>query len=101
HAEEETLHLESNRHKGTLPPLTFHDRLVKLRKNKKEIELKYLFIDQLELPPKIYNCLKRCNIHTLLDLLNKSQKDLMKMEDFGIEDVKQLLSVLEKHFTID
>nr|YP_010314201.1 RNA polymerase alpha subunit [Cyphostemma sandersonii]UNA63766.1 RNA polymerase alpha subunit [Cyphostemma sandersonii] len=101
HAEEETLHLESNRHKGTLLPLTFHDRLVKLRKNKKEIELKYLFIDQLELPPRIYNYLKRCNIHTLLDLLNKSQKDLMKIEDFGIEDVKQLLGILEKHFTID
>lgn len=101
HAAEETLHLEYNQHKGTLPPLTFHDRLAKLRKNKKEIELKYTFIDQLELPPRIYNCLKRCNIHTLLDLLNKSQKDLMKIEDFSIEDVKQLLGILEKHFTID
>nr|YP_010311378.1 RNA polymerase alpha subunit [Tetrastigma lawsonii]UNA65075.1 RNA polymerase alpha subunit [Tetrastigma lawsonii] len=101
HTEEETLHLEYNRHKGTLPPLTFHDRLAKLRKNKKEIELKYIFIDQLELPPRIYNCLKRCNIHTLLDLLNKSQKDLMKIEDFRLEDVKQLLGILEKHFTID
>ena len=70
-------------------------------KNKKEIELKYIFIDQLELPPRIYNCLKRSNIHTLLDLLNKSQKDLMKIEDFRIEDVKQLLGILEKHFTID
>ena len=101
HAEEETLHLEYNQHKSTLPPLTFHDRLAKLRKNKKEIELKYIFIDQLELPPRIYNCLKRSNIHTLLDLLNKSQKDLMKIEDFRIEDVKQLLGILEKHFTID
>ncbi|WJZ97143.1 hypothetical protein VitviT2T_015773 [Vitis vinifera] len=101
HAEEETLHLEYNQHKGTLPPLTFHDRLAKLRKNKKEIELKYIFIDQLELPPRIYNCLKRSNIHTLLDLLNKSQKDLIQIEDFRIEDVKQLLGILEKHFTID
>nr|YP_010314770.1 RNA polymerase alpha subunit [Cissus discolor]UNA64335.1 RNA polymerase alpha subunit [Cissus discolor] len=101
HAEEETLHLEYNPDKGTLPPLTFHDRLAKLRKNKKEIELKYIFIDQLELPPRIYNCLKRSNIHTLLDLLNKSQKDLIKIEDFHIEDVKQLLGILEKHFTID
>nr|YP_010314687.1 RNA polymerase alpha subunit [Cissus microcarpa]UNA64252.1 RNA polymerase alpha subunit [Cissus microcarpa] len=101
HAEEETLDLEYNPDKGTLPPLTFHDRLAKLRKNKKEIELKYIFIDQLELPPRIYNCLKRSNIHTLLDLLNKSQKDLIKIQDFHIEDVKQLLGILEKHFTID
>nr|YP_010314605.1 RNA polymerase alpha subunit [Cissus quadrangularis]UNA64170.1 RNA polymerase alpha subunit [Cissus quadrangularis] len=101
HAEEETVHLEYNPDKGTLPLLTFHDRLAKLRKNKKEIEFKYIFIDQLELPPRIYNCLKRSNIHTLLDLLNKSQKDLIKIEDFHIEDVKQLLGILEKHFTID
>nr|YP_010314441.1 RNA polymerase alpha subunit [Cissus tuberosa]UNA64006.1 RNA polymerase alpha subunit [Cissus tuberosa] len=101
HAEEETLDLEYNPDKGTLPPLTFNDRLAKLRKNKKKRELKYIFIDQLELPPRIYNCLKRSNIHTLLDLLNKSQKDLIKIEDFHIEDVKQLLGILEKHFTID
>nr|UNA62941.1 RNA polymerase alpha subunit [Leea guineensis] len=101
YAEEETLHLEYNQHKVTLPPLTFHDRLAKLKKNKKEIALKYIFIDQSELPPRIYNCLKRSNIHTLLDLLNKNQNDLMKIEHFRIEDVKQLLGILEKHFTID
>ena len=49
HEEEETLHLEYNQHKGILPPLTFHDTLAKLMKNKKEIELKYIFIDHLEL----------------------------------------------------
>ncbi|KAI5650058.1 hypothetical protein M9H77_36063 [Catharanthus roseus] len=36
----------------------------------------------------IYNCLKRSNIYTLLDLLNNSQEDLMKMEHFRIEDMK-------------
>jgi len=54
----------------------------KLRKNKKEIALKSIFIDQLELSPRIYNCLKKSNIHTLLELLNKSQEDLMKIEHF-------------------
>nr|YP_009768451.1 RNA polymerase alpha subunit [Quillaja saponaria]QIS99069.1 RNA polymerase alpha subunit [Quillaja saponaria] len=100
HAEEENLHLENNQHKVTLPLFTFHDRLAKLRKNKKEIVLKYIFIDQSELPPRIYNCLKRYNIHTLLDLLNKSQEDLMKIEHFCIEDVKHILDILEieKHF---
>ena len=101
HAEEENLHLEDDQHKVTLPLFTLHDRLAKLRKNKKEIALKYIFIDQSELPPRIYNCLKRSNIHTLLDLLNNSQEDLMKMEHFRIEDVKQILGILEKHFAID
>nr|YP_009490204.1 RNA polymerase alpha subunit [Itea chinensis]AWH11646.1 RNA polymerase alpha subunit [Itea chinensis] len=101
HAEEENFNLEDNQHKVTLPLFTFHDRLAKLRKNKKEIALKYIFIDQSELPPRIYTCLKRSNIHTLLDLLNNSQEDLMKIEHFCIEDVKEILDILEKHFAID
>lgn len=98
---EENLHLDDNQHKITLPLFTFHDKLGKLRKNKKKIALKSIFIDQLELPPRIYNCLKRSNIYTLLDLLNNTQEDLMKIEHFRIEDVKQILGILEKHFEID
>nr|QWY85311.1 RNA polymerase alpha subunit [Erythrophleum africanum] len=100
HADEENLNLENNQDKVTLPLFTFHDGLAKLRKNKKEIALKSIFIDQLELPPRIYNCLKRSNIHTLLELLNNSQEDLMKIEHFRIEDVKRILDILEieKHF---
>ncbi|KAB2067930.1 hypothetical protein ES319_A09G261700v1 [Gossypium barbadense] len=78
HAEEENLHLENNQH------------------DKKEIALKYIFIDQSELPPRIYNCLKKSNIHTLLDLLNNNREDLMKIEHFRTEDVKQILGILEK-----
>nr|YP_009264308.1 RNA polymerase alpha subunit [Grangeria borbonica]YP_009265634.1 RNA polymerase alpha subunit [Magnistipula butayei]YP_009265717.1 RNA polymerase alpha subunit [Maranthes gabunensis]YP_009265800.1 RNA polymerase alpha subunit [Maranthes glabra]ANJ18509.1 RNA polymerase alpha subunit [Grangeria borbonica]ANJ19937.1 RNA polymerase alpha subunit [Magnistipula butayei]ANJ20001.1 RNA polymerase alpha subunit [Maranthes gabunensis]ANJ20084.1 RNA polymerase alpha subunit [Maranthes glabra] len=102
-AEEENLHLEKSQHKGTLPLFTFHNKLVKLKKNQQEIALKYIFIDQSELTPKIYNCLKKSNIHTLSDLLNKSQEDLMKIKDLCIEDVKEILRILEieKHFAID
>nr|YP_009557498.1 RNA polymerase alpha subunit [Lophiocarpus tenuissimus]QBC72295.1 RNA polymerase alpha subunit [Lophiocarpus tenuissimus] len=103
HAEEESLHLhlEDNDQKVSLPLFTLQNRLNELRKNKKKIaSLKYIFIDQLEFPPRIYNCLKKSNIHTLLDLLNNSQEDLIKMEYFRVEDVKQILDTLEKHFTI-
>nr|YP_010642404.1 RNA polymerase alpha subunit [Saxifraga signatella]WBQ55556.1 RNA polymerase alpha subunit [Saxifraga signatella] len=101
HAEEENLRFEDNQHKVTLPFFTFHERLANLKKNKKEIALKYIFIDQSELPPRIYTSLKRSNIYTLLDLLNNSQEDLMKMEHFSIEDVKEILGFLKKHFEID
>lgn len=95
HAEEENLHLENNKSNPAFPLFTFHKKLSKLRKTKKEIALKYIFIDQLELPPRIYNSLKGSKIHTLLDLLNKSQEDLMKIKHFRIEDVKQILHILE------
>nr|BDY08047.1 RNA polymerase subunit alpha [Lysimachia klattiana] len=101
YTEEENLNLDDNQHKVTLPLFTVHDKLVKLRKNKKKVALKYIFIDQLKLPPRIYNCLKRSNIYTLLDLLNKTQEDLMKIEHFHIEDVKQIFGILEKQFEID
>nr|YP_009568882.1 RNA polymerase alpha subunit [Marcgravia coriacea]QBC67959.1 RNA polymerase alpha subunit [Marcgravia coriacea] len=98
HTEEPNLHLEDNQHKATLPLFNFHDKLSKLRKNKKKKALKYIFIDQLEFSPRIYNCLKGSNIYTLLDLLNNTQEDLMKIEHFRIEDVNQILDILEKAF---
>nr|YP_010117544.1 RNA polymerase alpha subunit [Begonia coptidifolia]QPM99811.1 RNA polymerase alpha subunit [Begonia coptidifolia] len=100
HAEEENFHLTNNQHKITLPIFTFHDRLAKLRKNKKEIAFKSIFIDQSEFPPRIYNCLKRSNIHTLLDLLNNNPDELMKINNFCIEDINHILNILEieKHF---
>nr|UPX00886.1 RNA polymerase alpha subunit [Potentilla anserina] len=95
HAEEENFHFENNQHKVTLPLFTFYGKLANPRKSKKEITLKYIFIDQSELPPRVYNCLKRSNIHTLLDLLNNSQEDLMKIKHLRIEDVKHILNILE------
>nr|YP_009405081.1 RNA polymerase alpha subunit [Lobelia mildbraedii]ASA37065.1 RNA polymerase alpha subunit [Lobelia mildbraedii] len=99
--EEESLHFEDNQYMLPLRPSILPDKLVQIRKNKKKIALKSIFIDQLDLPPRVYNCLKRSNISTLLDLLNNSQEDLMKMEHFRIEDVKRILDTLEKHFGLD
>lgn len=100
HVKEENFHLENNKHKIPLPLFIFHGGLTKLRKNKNEIVLKHIFIDQSKLPPKIYNYLKRSNIHTLLDLLNNNEEDLMKMNYFLIK-TKQILDILEikKYFT--
>ena len=98
HIEEENLHLEDDEHRIPLSPFTFHDKVAKLKKNKKKLALKSIFIDQLEFPPKIYNCLKKSNISTLLDLLNNSPEDLMKIEHFDIEDVKQIFGILDKYF---
>ena len=101
HMEEDNLYLQDNQHTVPLSPFTFHDKLAKLIKNKKKIALKSIFIDQSELSSRIYNCLKMSNIYTLLDLLNNSQEDLMKIEHFRSEDIKQILDILEKYFVID
>nr|AMC32270.1 RNA polymerase alpha subunit [Glycyrrhiza lepidota]QJQ76997.1 RNA polymerase alpha subunit [Glycyrrhiza lepidota]QJQ77096.1 RNA polymerase alpha subunit [Glycyrrhiza lepidota]QJQ77172.1 RNA polymerase alpha subunit [Glycyrrhiza lepidota]QJQ77225.1 RNA polymerase alpha subunit [Glycyrrhiza lepidota] len=105
HAEEENLNLENNQHKVTLPLFAYHDRLAKdnLRKNKKEIiEIgwKSVFIDQLDFPPRIYNCLKKSNINTLSELYNTRPEDLMKIEHLRVKDVNFILTILriKEHF---
>nr|YP_009749300.1 RNA polymerase subunit alpha [Goodyera rosulacea]QII91387.1 RNA polymerase subunit alpha [Goodyera rosulacea] len=97
HAEEEDMNLEENENRWNLPLFSFQDRFTNFNK-KKGIPLTCIFIDQSELSSKTYNCLKRSNIHTLLDLLSHSQEDLMKIKDFRIEDVKKILGTLQKHF---
>jgi len=101
YVENENVDFEENQDRATLPLFFFHDKLTELRKNKKKIALKSSFIDQLELPSRIYNYLKNSNIHTLVDLLNNSQEDLLKIEHFRIEDVKQISGALEKYFVIN
>nr|YP_009730332.1 RNA polymerase alpha subunit [Helicia shweliensis]QHT54478.1 RNA polymerase alpha subunit [Helicia shweliensis] len=96
HAQEEDIQLQDNQNTVALSFFIFHDRLAKLSKNKKTMAWKHIFIDQLELSPKAYNCLKRSNIVCILDLLNKSEEDLMEMKDLGLEDLKKIVSILEK-----
>uniref|UniRef100_UPI0030FE720D RNA polymerase alpha subunit n=1 Tax=Verhuellia lunaria TaxID=447313 RepID=UPI0030FE720D len=98
HAEELEIHLEDNVNGSPLALFTFHDEFANIKKNKKTIALKSIFIDQSEFPTRTYNCLKKSNIYTLLDLLNNGQEDLLKIEHFRIEDVKQILDILQKHF---
>nr|WOC92057.1 RNA polymerase alpha subunit [Utricularia simulans] len=96
HKEDERGPFENNQHTIPLSPFPLSEKLNKLRKKKESI-----FIDQSELSPRVYNCLKRSKIYTLLDLLNNSQEDLMKIEHFRPEDLKQILVILQTHFAID
>lgn len=66
------------------------------RKRKNQIAVDVIFIDQLELPPRIFNCLKKSNIHTLGDLSDKSEEDLLKIEHLRSEDVQIILDIKER-----
>nr|YP_010567173.1 RNA polymerase alpha subunit [Vallisneria denseserrulata x Vallisneria spiralis]UZC33412.1 RNA polymerase alpha subunit [Vallisneria denseserrulata x Vallisneria spiralis] len=101
HAEEENTNLEEKKNPLTLPLFAFHERFSYRKRGQKEIAWKSIFIDQFQLSSRTYNCLKRSNIHTVLDLLSHSKEDLMRMEDFRAEDGKQILSILKERFAID
>nr|YP_010703852.1 RNA polymerase alpha subunit [Bolbitis deltigera]WCO87038.1 RNA polymerase alpha subunit [Bolbitis deltigera] len=59
------------------------------------------FIDQLELPARASNCLKKADIHTIADLLNYSRGDLPKIKSFGQKSVDQVSKALWNHFAIE
>nr|YP_010169880.1 RNA polymerase alpha subunit [Platycerium wallichii]QRZ59702.1 RNA polymerase alpha subunit [Platycerium wallichii] len=56
------------------------------------------FIDQLELPARAFNCLKKAEIHTVADLLNYSREDLSKIKSFGQKSVDQVSKALWERF---
>lgn len=60
-----------------------------------------LSIDELELSPRISNCLKRANIHTIADLLSYTQEDLLKIKNFGRKSVEQVSLVLRKRLNME
>nr|YP_009548783.1 RNA polymerase alpha subunit [Cryptogramma acrostichoides]AYW15758.1 RNA polymerase alpha subunit [Cryptogramma acrostichoides] len=56
------------------------------------------FVDQLELPARAFNCLKRAEIHTIGDLLNYSREDSSKIRNFGQKSVDQVSKALWDRF---
>nr|YP_010334422.1 RNA polymerase alpha subunit [Bignonia magnifica]YP_010334466.1 RNA polymerase alpha subunit [Bignonia magnifica]UNH90360.1 RNA polymerase alpha subunit [Bignonia magnifica]UNH90361.1 RNA polymerase alpha subunit [Bignonia magnifica] len=80
--------------------LTLEDRWETLRKTKASPALKCISLDQLQFSSKIYNCLQKGSVWSLLDLVNRSYKDLMKIEYFCLEDVRGIILIVEKFFQI-
>ncbi len=48
-------------------------------------------IEDLDFSVRAYNCLKRAGIHTLQDLVNKSERDMMKIRNLGKKSLKEVL----------
>nr|QYB21179.1 RNA polymerase alpha subunit [Dacrydium cupressinum]BBF90765.1 RNA polymerase alpha chain [Dacrydium cupressinum] len=61
-------------------------------RTKEGVDFSNILMDQLELPTRIYNCLRNAHINTLSDLMNYSREDLRKI--LTEHSVKQILQVL-------
>ena len=48
-------------------------------------------IEDLDFSVRAYNCLKRAGIHTLQDLVNKSDSEVMKIRNLGKKSLKEVL----------
>nr|QIT06818.1 RNA polymerase alpha subunit [Cyperus fuscus] len=115
HPEEGDICLKEKKNTFTLLPLSFKDRvselkfweeieelkkytdkkikeLDKLRKKNKKIEIPWdcLFIDQLRLSSRTYNCLKKSNINTMLDIMNTRAEDFFQIKDFRTKEFVEI-----------
>ena len=68
---------------------------------KKEEHLESIFIEELELSVRAYNCLKRANIHTLSDLLQYSADDLLEFKNFGQKSADEVCERVKLKFDKD
>ena len=60
-----------------------------------------IFIEELELSVRAYNCLKRANVHTLADLLQYSAEDLLEFKNFGQKSADEVCNSLKNRFDLD
>jgi DNA-directed RNA polymerase subunit alpha len=60
-----------------------------------------IFIEELELSVRAYNCLKRANVHTLSDLLQYSADDLLEFKNFGQKSADEVCENLKVRFDLD
>ena len=61
-------------------------------------------IDELDLSVRSANCLKNASIHTLRDLVRRSEKDMLETKNFGkksLEEVQDILATLGLHFGME
>ena len=81
-----------------LPPAPNIETPIQEEKSK---HLEIIFIEELELSVRAYNCLKRANIHTLSDLLQYSTDELLEFKNFGQKSANEVCENLKARFDLD
>jgi DNA-directed RNA polymerase subunit alpha len=69
--------------------------------DEKNEHLETIFIEELELSVRAYNCLKRANVHTLSDLLKYSATDLLEFKNFGQKSADEVCENLKARFDLN
>ena len=70
----------------------------KAKHHLKRKKIDNILLEELELSVRAYNCLKRSNVHTLKDLLQYSQEDLLELKNFGQKSASEVCASLESRF---
>lgn len=70
------------------------DILVKTDDDKQQ-QILSMKIEDMDFSVRSYNCLKRANIHTVEDLTNKSEDEMLKVRNLGKKSLDEVIQKLE------
>ena len=66
----------------------------------KEKQVNQILIEELQLSVRAYNCLKRAQIHSVADLLDYSQEELLEIKNFGQKSAEEVIEALNNRLNI-
>jgi DNA-directed RNA polymerase subunit alpha len=69
-------------------------------KKDEEQKKETILIEELQLPVRAYNCLKRVGVNSLDDLLKYSQEDIKNIKNFGKKSALDVFTILKEKYNI-
>lgn len=70
-------------------------------KTTEDNSVKQILIEELKLSVRAYNCLKRAQIHSISDLLDYSQEELLEIKNFGQKSAEEVIEALKNRLGIN
>nr|YP_009399568.1 RNA polymerase a-subunit [Dictyomenia sonderi]ARW69174.1 RNA polymerase a-subunit [Dictyomenia sonderi] len=67
----------------------------------KEKQINQILIEELQLSVRAYNCLKRAQIHSIADLLDYTQEELLEIKNFGQKSAEEVIEALNNKLNIN
>ena len=72
------------------------DILVKTDDDKQQ-QILSMKIEDMDFSVRSYNCLKRANIHTVEDLIRKTEDEMLKVRNLGKKSLDEVMQKLEQY----
>jgi DNA-directed RNA polymerase subunit alpha len=66
-----------------------------------ETQVHQMLIEELKLSVRAYNCLKRAHIHSVKDLLDYSQAELLEIKNFGQKSAEEVVAALQTRLGVN
>lgn len=83
-------------------PLTnIHFKPTQPREDTRMNSINQILIEELKLSVRAYNCLKRAQIHSISDLLDYSQEELLEIKNFGQKSAEEVIDALRDRLGIN